>query len=199
MAAHTSSPPTSATWTASAPAPLSRRTAEHKGLAGVARGVLSEALHETASLYSDFWHALANHDSHKASVACCSQRHCSESLVWTNALIAVPATAYLWHGYLFAGIALCLSGAASYVYHVNTEAVHWHLVVDRLGAIVGFFTTVPQVVPLMTLGSLVVSAALVFLAFWCKHNQDKSYALYHSLWHACIAVGQIHLVLHLGG
>ncbi|GBG26509.1 Hypothetical Protein FCC1311_027302 [Hondaea fermentalgiana] len=154
-----------------------------------------EAAENTFSLWSDVKKALRAETHGEHGHQC--KRSCVEPLVWTNFLLIVPALMYYLNGFTMACAGVILSSSLSFLYHMYAEAVHWHLVADKIGALAAFASTVPHVAPLLSPIGLMVACFLVCLAFWFKHHQDHNYAVYHSLWHASIFVGQVFLTLHL--
>mmetsp|Transcript_9218 Transcript_9218/g.18132 ORF Transcript_9218/g.18132 Transcript_9218/m.18132 type:complete len:195 (+) Transcript_9218:206-790(+) len=177
----------------SAPATVWHQSAFQRGQQFVHDG-MREATRNMTSLWSDIKRAYKEEQIH---MHCHDRRSCTEALMWTNFIMVIPAYVYHINGFNFAASSIIFSACMSLLYHLYSEKVHWHLVADKIAAVVAFAGTAPPMLPRLSGPGVVMAFFLVCLAFWFKHHQEECYSVYHSLWHFSIFVGQIFLTFHL--
>lgn len=115
---------------------------------------------------------------------------CSDPLVTSNYLIALPALTYLLKGFVLQAGVVALSAVASVLYHRAREDQRW-LPLDQGLAILAFVSTVLPIVPLVSAAIWPFLVTLVGAAFFCKGQQALDYELWHARWHLFIFFGQL--------
>jgi hypothetical protein len=123
-----------------------------------------------------------------------------DPIIWSHAPIGAAAGLWMLAGAPAAWLALAISTVLSVLHHRAREQSPKWRELDHFAAVTALLITLGHFMAVATWDSMVQATTLLAAALLAKELGDRySYAVWHTLWHLLVALGQAFLAAKYGG